>query len=125
MNGPVKVVVGGFELLTSGTAISIGFQTVDIYPVDAIFSIRISYKAIPSPSDANIEIDNTSTQHQAQIIATNFNQPTGIASNAPIHIANWNGRKMYFMFSCHLMGTPDAGTRLTTYSIYLGEASTV
>lgn len=125
MNGPVKVVVGGFELLTSGTTISFGFQTVDIYPVDQVFSIRVSYKTIPSPSDASIVLDATSVQNQIQIIATNIDQNTGIASSAPIHVANWNGKKMYFSFSCHLMGAPDTGTRLTTYSIYLGEASTV
>jgi hypothetical protein len=125
MNGPVKVVVGGFELLTSGTTISFGFQTVDIYPVDQIFSIRVSYKTIPSPAGPSIVLDN-SIQHQAQIIAINIDQNTGIASKHPIHVTNWNGRKMYFSFSCHLMDAPDTGTRLTAYSIYLGEeASTV
>jgi hypothetical protein len=121
MKQPIKVVVGGFELLVSGTAISTGLQTVDIYPVDAIFSVRVLYKTVPDATPS-IQVDQ-SAKNQAQVVATNIDQNTGIASSAPIHVANWSGRKMYFSFSCHLMGSPTAGSRLTAYSIYLGETS--
>jgi hypothetical protein len=123
MQEPVKVVVGGFELLVSGSAISIGYQTIDIYPVDVIFSIRILYKTV-SDAAASIFLDQ-SIPNQAQVTATNIDNQAGVATSQPIHVANWNGRKMYFLFSCHLMGTPDTGTRLTSYSVYLGEASGV
>jgi hypothetical protein len=121
MKQPVKVIVGGFELLVSGTTVSTGLQTVDIYPVDAIFSIRLIYRTVP---DAVPTIQTGPFQNgQAQVIATNIDLNTGIASSTPIHVANWSNRKMYFSFSCHLMGSPTTGTRLTAYSVYLGEAS--
>lgn len=100
MKVPVKVAVGGFDLLVSGTTVSFGYQTVDIYPVDPTFSVRIVYRTVPNVP-ATIVVDQ-SIRNQAQLIATNIDQPTGSAAGAPIHIANWNGKKCisHFPVTC-------------------------
>jgi hypothetical protein len=123
MQNPAKIVVGGFDALTSGTVVSYGWQPIDIYPVENIYHVRVSFES--QPGQAASIFTNQLPGNETQVRLVNFDLPAGAATSAPIYVANWQGRKMYFSVASYLVGQGQTACRLTHFTFYLGEAVSV
>ena len=85
MTSPKKIVVGGFDVLATGTVLSYGWQPIDIYPVDPTYHVRILFESQPN-QPATITI-NQLPGSLTQIKAVNFDSSSGSSTSTPAHIA--------------------------------------
>lgn len=116
---PKIVVQNELDILVSGSVISYGWQIVDIYPIsETPFHIRLIFEV---NSLAPPAITTANAPNETQIKMTNFDQPNGIGTSAPLHIANWMDRKMYLSLATAFIGTGPTATRITHYTIHQGE----
>jgi hypothetical protein len=118
MTNPPKVTIAGFEVIATGTVVSFGWQSIDVYPVDQIYHVRISFES--KANEASAAYINQPGPGQTIIRLINFDAP-GRATAAPLYVANWKGRKMFLSILCQMMGEGATGTRVTAYTFYSGE----
>lgn len=121
MQSPVRIVIGGLDAVTSGTVVSYGWQPIDLYPVDNVYHVRLSFESQAGQPPAIFT--NQLPGNETQVKLVNFDAPTGFATSTPLHVANWQGRKMYFSVASYLLGQGQTAARLTYFTFYLGEAA--
>ena len=119
MQTPSKIVVGGFDVIATGSVISYGWQTIDLYPVDNTYHCRLMFE-FQLGQVASVFI-NQLPGNQTQIRLINFDVSTGMAASAPLYVANWQLRKMYLSLACYMLGEGQTGTRVTHFTFHLGE----
>jgi hypothetical protein len=117
---PSKIVVGGFDVLATGTVISFGWQPVELYPFDEIFRVQLLFETVAGQEKAAISVTHLPNLMQIRLI--NFDVVSGVGTGNPIYSTVRQGRKMYFSAYSFLAGPPATGLRLTAFTFHLGEA---
>jgi len=120
MQYPAKIVAGGLDVIVTGSVISYGWQTIDIYPVDTNYRVSLVFES--KPNQSSLITINQIPGGQTVVTLSNFDSQSGLATSAPLHVANWMGRKMYLSLVCYYFGQGETGTRLTQFTFTSGEA---
>ncbi|MDG4894631.1 hypothetical protein P9272_13720 [Mesorhizobium sp. WSM4976] len=115
------IYAGNRLVLASGTVVSAGFEPVKIFPFAPTsgYSVELVFEDNQlKPPAVNVEVIGP---NHLRGIVTNFNNPIGIATSSPLHIAtNSDGHKILLHLACYFIGSGDAGTRILHYSLLDG-----
>jgi hypothetical protein len=118
-----RIVVSGNDILCSGTVISYGWQTVDLYPIAAAaYHVRLLFETQNDVGPATIIQQTTNTPSEVALKLINFDV-LSVSSATPIHVGSYLNRKMYLSLFVHFTGVGAKGTRETAFTFYLGEAT--
>ena len=121
MPSATRIVVGGFDVIASGTVVSYGWQPIDIYPVGQppLYHVRLVFET-EAEKPASVFI-NQMPGNQTLLRLINYDQAFGASTKESMHVANHLGRKLYLSFATHIIGVGATATRVTSYTFYLGE----
>src|SRR3954454_4619435 len=117
-----KVIVGGKQVLSSGTVLSRVNETLELYPLSApAESYKIELVFPPAAADAG----NTDPSFAMEIVGEflrltfyNFAQPLGVGNAAALYVANHLGRKVLLDLVCRVIGQGDNANRSTSYTFF-------
>jgi hypothetical protein len=115
-----RIDVDGRTVLVTGTVISYGVQSVDIYPTGTPpYHVRLRFEVDPS-RPSNVRTEQLPSAHQTLVHLTNFDSTLGIGTSEPMHIANWMGDGLYLSVLVYIVGEGPSVTRLTSYTVLKG-----
>ena len=110
---------GGYDIVASGETFlfdSYADLTIQVDDRDD-FQVKIVMKFLEDASgehDIKTDVENDSLV----ITCINFSS-LGTGLKRPTHIANANGKKIYFMFSSNLLGDKENAARSVKYTIFM------
>ena len=114
----VKLSSGKYSIVASGEVYLFGPNEDLVIQVDDgdAFQVKIVMKFTENSSgerDINTEIENDSLV----INCVNFNR-SGTGLRCPAHIAEVNGKKVYFIFSTSYLGAEEDKARSVKYTVF-------
>ena len=110
---------GEYDIVASGEVFLFGSSEDLVIHVDNgdNFQVKILMKFLEDDSgehDIKTNVENDSLV----ITCVNFSS-IGIGLKRPTHIANANGKKIYFMFSSSYLGDKDNAARSVKYTVFV------
>jgi hypothetical protein len=118
----VKISVNGNAIFSTGSIVSIGNQPIEFRPLPSpndAYRVEIVFKTEVNPPDAAINYEVVDSSH-FKITLTNFTANFFIATQVPIYVANFAGRKVLLHVASSTIGRGDAATRLLLYTFLDG-----
>jgi len=110
------VTIAGSKVVSAGTLVSYGYQSISIYPFSDFNSYQVEIEfennnLLPAGSKTTI----IGPLH-VKIAFNLFDNPSGAATAVPVHIANRNENKFFLSIASYFLGEGAAATRVVHYT---------
>jgi hypothetical protein len=113
----MKIVSGDYEVLESGTCISVGQEPITFHLATDL-RIRFSFSNDNENKNHRMEF-NPVDKTELEIRLINFNNSLGTGTNSPLAIGTLNNKKLFLSFNIYAFN--DSSSKTVHYCWYIGE----
>lgn len=108
----IKMNMGGFKVLSSGTVISYKNESI-LFEIETL-KILIKFNKKEETKDYSVNTALIENNTCLQLTLNNFDNSLGTGLTEPFEIGNLNGGKLYLLFIVYALG--ESGTRQFSYT---------
>lgn len=109
----VKLSSNSYDILDSGTFITAGNESAEIYLGDLCFKLVF----INTDKPMNMIVEEDSSGKMLIFKLENFSKVVGSGTTAPLEVGSIMGKKLYFSF--YITAYNDESVKQVTYTFYL------
>jgi hypothetical protein len=117
-----KILIDDQSVMATGTVVSYGVQSITLYPFSPNTNYRVDICFSNNellPSNSTLEIIGPA---QIRVTFNKFDNPSGVGTSSPLHIANHLGKKILLSAANTVIGSGPTLARIFHYTFIDGGA---